>query len=201
MLLLAACHVMATDVRTVFANVPDSIFPLLTANNKLDLIDLYDNKIEAKVKNRLDEATTLTHMTDEYLRVQLSASTMAEMRVLTLNDSVDLVLLCKSFVAGGRESSLTIYTSDWHAADSLVVPCPKVEDFVTSISSEDSERMACIVAQLNELPLVAATISPDEDVVTFSIDLGELDKDDKRLAKSYVHPISYRWVDGSFCKQ
>ena len=44
-----------TCIRDIYASAPDSIFPLLTRNNRLDQIDFYENDMPAVVKNRFDD--------------------------------------------------------------------------------------------------------------------------------------------------
>ena len=38
-------------MREVFAQLPDSVLPLMTRNNRLDCIDFIENGMEARVKN------------------------------------------------------------------------------------------------------------------------------------------------------
>ena len=47
------------NISDVFTAMPDSIFPLLTAKNRHDMVDFYKNKMEAKVRNRLGDYALL----------------------------------------------------------------------------------------------------------------------------------------------
>ena len=60
-------------VKDLFASAPDSIFPLLTQNNRLDCIDFRENNMTARVKNRMDDVSELKELTDDYLLMQVSA--------------------------------------------------------------------------------------------------------------------------------
>ena len=46
-------------MRDVFAQMPDSVLPAVTRNNRLDCIDFIDNNLEAKVRNAFDDYVTL----------------------------------------------------------------------------------------------------------------------------------------------
>ena len=72
-----------TRMRDVFASAPDSVFPLLTRNNRLDCIDFVENKMPARVKNRLDEVVELQSLTDHYLCLRTSERSQVEMRLLS----------------------------------------------------------------------------------------------------------------------
>ena len=58
-------HVMLaqTRIRDIYAEAPDSIFPLLTRNNRLDQIDFRENNMPAVVKNRFDSRCALLALT------------------------------------------------------------------------------------------------------------------------------------------
>ena len=59
----------------VFTSMPDTIFPLLTERNRHDMVDFYQNKMEAKVRNRFNDYARLDTLTQTYLRLTLSKST------------------------------------------------------------------------------------------------------------------------------
>ena len=67
-----------TLMREVFAQLPETILPLLTKNNRLDCIDFIENNMEARVKNKFDEQVILEALTDDYLRIQVSANLSVE---------------------------------------------------------------------------------------------------------------------------
>ena len=46
--------VSAQDMRSLFMDAPDGIFPLLTKNLRADLVDYADAGMTAKVVNRFD---------------------------------------------------------------------------------------------------------------------------------------------------
>ena len=56
--------------KDVFASAPDSIFPLLTTNNRLDCIDLIENNMKATVKNKMEQKAEMTALTDSYLCIR-----------------------------------------------------------------------------------------------------------------------------------
>lgn len=60
-------------MRDIFASAPDSVFPLLTRNNRLDCIDFIENKMPARVKNRLDNVVELLKLGDAYLQLRTSS--------------------------------------------------------------------------------------------------------------------------------
>ena len=72
-----------TRIRDIYASTPDSIFPLLTKNNRLDQIDFRENNMQAVVKNKFDDHSELLVLNDKYLKHQLSKHCVVEMRLLS----------------------------------------------------------------------------------------------------------------------
>ena len=80
-----------TKAKDVFATAPDSIFPLLTTNNRLDCIDLIENNMKATVKNKLEQKAEMTALTDSYLQIKPSERSVVEIKML--NESPDSITL------------------------------------------------------------------------------------------------------------
>jgi len=104
-------------IREVFCNAPDSIFPYLTRNNRLDMIDFRESSMRAEVTNSLDGKSVLDSLTADYLHLTLNASTTVEMKLLAsqrLLDDTTKTIVCVSTTYCGTESNVGFYTSKWH---------------------------------------------------------------------------------------
>ncbi len=183
----------ARRMRDVFASAPDSIFPLLTTNNRLDCIDFIENAMPARVKNLMDETVELTALTDTYLSLTLSVAERIDMRLLPLADSTHYVALVRTYFGPVGESVIEFYTSDWRPlpqAKQLVLP--RYEDFF--VQSDTLPR-----ADLKEFGrlftyrLVQAALSPSAPTLTFTLSLDELPEEVRREVAPYVRPQIYRW--------
>ena len=53
-----------TPMSQVLKQMPDSLVPYLSENNKLDMIDFLDSKMKAEVHNLLDGKTELITLTE-----------------------------------------------------------------------------------------------------------------------------------------
>ena len=62
----------------VFKQMPDSLMPYLSTNNRLDMIDFMDAHMKAEVTNLLDGKSEMTALADDSLTIQLSAALKAE---------------------------------------------------------------------------------------------------------------------------
>ena len=111
-------------MRDVVRTMPDSLFPYLTANNRLDCIDFKDAGMKAEVRNSLDGNTVMQTLTDDFASLRLNEALTAEMRLLDHQGRQTLCLVT-TFGTDLRESVISFYTPDWQpldAADFITLP-------------------------------------------------------------------------------
>ena len=90
LLLLSAAWASAqTDINNVFVYMPDSLLPLLTRNDRLDLLDYHKAGMEARVTNLMGGTTTLLERNDTTICLQLTA--VSRWRITTVTDTFGAV--------------------------------------------------------------------------------------------------------------
>ena len=106
-------------LRDVFRQIPDSLMPSLSQNNRLDFIDFMDSNMKASVRNLLGGMSEMTALTDDSLSVRMSDAMRIDMLLLTLDEPVDtirqVVVFAESFLTDSvyQETELKFYTPDW----------------------------------------------------------------------------------------
>lgn len=165
-------------IRDIYAEAPDSIFPLLTKNNRLDQIDFRENNMQAVVKNRFDAPSELLVLTDQYLKLQLSERCLVEMRLLP--DST--ICMVETYNAPAPDSRIRFFNTAWQEQPS-VIEKPSVADFLNDDIDTDT-RLA-----LEALPLIKASLSEEDNTITFELQTSELTKEQRKAAEGKVHRI------------
>ena len=166
-------------IRDIYAEAPDSIFPLLTKNNRLDQIDFRENNMKADVKNKFEDHSELLVLNDKYLKLQLSKHCLVEMRLL--NDST--FCMVQTYNAPASDSQIRFFDTSWNELPQTVER-PSVDEFL----SEDVDidvRLA-----LQALPLIKASLSENNETVTFELQTSELTREQKKKLEGKVHDIS-----------
>ena len=183
MLLGFCCNISAQQMkmRDVFAQAPDSIFPLLTKNNKLDCIDFIENKMRARVKNKFDTYSELTTLTDDFLRIQISEKSSAEMKLV--NDK--LLCLVKTYYGPGADSKVFFYNTQWQPV-SYNLERPKADDFFQP--GADGE----VCGLLRQLPLIKATLSPNDTTLIWELQITELTETQQRTIEHSLSSIAVK---------
>lgn len=105
-------------MRDVFSQMPDSLFPYMSHNNRLDLIDFAESGMEAEITNSFDERVRLSKLTSDYLKLELSKFSSVEMRLLPSEDLLPdttqtVICLIRSFGEKTPFSSIKFYTAKW----------------------------------------------------------------------------------------
>jgi hypothetical protein len=108
-------------IRDVFRQMPDSLMPYLTANNRLDFIDFLDSNMKAEVTNMTGGVSEMTALTDDSLSIRMSDALRVDMLLLDLDEPVDsihqVVVFVETFLVDSiyGESVSKTYTTDWQS--------------------------------------------------------------------------------------
>ena len=167
-----------TRIRDIYAEAPDSIFPLLTKNNRLDQIDFRENNMQAVVKNKFDGRSELLVLTERYLKLQLSERSVVEMRLLS--DST--FCMVQTYNAPASDSRIRFFDSKWNEL-SQTIERPSVDDFLNEEVDTDT-RLA-----LQALPLIKASLSEKNNSITFELQTSELTREQRQKVEGKVHTI------------
>lgn len=184
-------------IRKWFVEMPDSMMPLLTHNNKLDFIDFKDCGMEAVVTNRLDGKSRLEVLTDSYLCLNYTASTDVSMRLLPINDTTDILCVVTTAKATIQNSHIRFYDAQWQLLDATdYVSEPTWADFCTGEGEAIGQRIGFNSRTFR--------LSPDTLLMECrwtAIDY--MTKEDRQSISPYLEreTISYMWTDGKFLKR
>lgn len=125
----AVTSVPAQDMRTIFREAPDEIFPLLTKNLRADLVDFVDAGMKAKVTNDFDGVSVLECMDDDYLLLATTASSTMQLKLLPLHGDT-IMCAVKSVKAEATDSRILFYDLDWNVIDgNAMFVQPAIKDF------------------------------------------------------------------------
>ena len=130
-----------TTMRDVFKQMPDSIVPYLTENNRLDFIDFIDSNMKAEVTNAFGGKSEMQKLTDDYLSLHLNAAASIEMRLLDVKEPVDsasrIVCLVSTLGSDVRESKVAFFSLKWKPLPTERYVQLPAEMFVAKLSDQE----------------------------------------------------------------
>ena len=123
--LVSASSSAQLKMRDVFAQLPDSVLPLMTLNNRLDCIDFIENNMEARVKNKFNDQVVLEVLTDDYLSIRTSEGSAVEMKLVPQAGDT-LICVNRTYFGPAEDSEIRLYDIDWQLV--RVVQRPEVKE-------------------------------------------------------------------------
>ena len=129
----SVCSAQEPTLRDVFRQLPDSLMPSLSLNNRLDFIDFMDSNMKAAVRNQLGGMSEMTALTDDSLSVRMSDALRVDMLLLTLDEPVDtirqVVVFAETFLTDSvyGETTVKFYTPDWQLITRDNIPWNEIQ--------------------------------------------------------------------------
>lgn len=112
------------SIRDAFKQMPTSILPTLSENNRLDMIDFLDSKLKAEVDNLLDGKSEMTALSDDSISIRVSEALHMTLLLLKPSLPTDSLkqIICVAQTYGSDSLSLStkidFYTDKWEKLES-----------------------------------------------------------------------------------
>lgn len=179
-------------MRDVFAQLPDSVLPLMTKNNRLDCIDFIENDMEVRVKNLFDDKVVLDSLTDDFLSLSTSEGSYVEMKLFA-EGADSFICVNRTYLGQAADSEVKIYDLSWNFVRR--VARPDVREFLKTSESIDSwtpemaDTLRVIRAEAEFLPLIKASLSSNTRQITWVLQKDEFSRNIKKVADKYLQPV------------
>lgn len=191
-LVLVTLSCQAQTMKEIFSELPDSVLPTLTRNDRLDCIDFIENNLTNEVNNALDGKTRLTALTDNLAKVQVSKRTELQICKLPLDGGYVICLIHSSNI-GAWDSTIRFYDSKWKLLDSnSLIRLPETKDFIVRADSLDDSEYVNIINKAG-VPLVRADFEGTTLTLSYTSS-NHADQDFQTQVLTYVKPeIRFKW--------
>lgn len=103
----------------VFKQMPDSVIPSLSVNNRLDMIDFMDSGMKAEVTNLFGKKSEMLTLADDSLSLRVSDALTVHMFLLTPSEVIDscskVICLLRTYNLDDkmRSSETLFFTPQW----------------------------------------------------------------------------------------
>lgn len=200
--MLLGLFVKAQDINSVFVSMPDSLSPILTKVNRQDFADFLSSGMKAVVKNKFDGTSEMLKLTDDYLKLNTTSVSSEEMKLLPLNDSVNVLCVVRTYSGPAKDSSVKFYSTDWKELPlSKFISLPRHEDFYKS----DTDSLSTVNREefLQDMYIMEAELSDKNNDIVFKCNTltAEGKETAEKLKPFTVDSLTYVWVNGSFVKE
>ena len=122
--ILLLCCALSTNAQNrigeLFKTMPDSLMPLLTTNNRLDMIDFMDAGMKARIDNLLNGESEMTYLSADSLSIKMSNSLDICMFLIHTEETYDSChqVICmethyKLLTSGKTDISRQFFSVNW----------------------------------------------------------------------------------------
>ena len=205
MAMLAVCSPTEAQqplMRDVFRQMPDTLLPTMSHNNRLDMIDFIDSGMKAIVTDNLGGQCTMDTLTADYARISMGKSLSIELKLLPsaaqLSDSSTCVVcMVKTFGSETKESEATFFTQKWQPLPTTLVPVNYAPQLVSRPDTMSAARYAEICPDA-ALLMVAASLTPADNTLTLTPQIPLQTSDERKEATPLLHAITLKWTGKTF---
>ena len=180
--------VSAQDMRSLFMDAPDGIFPLLTKNLRADLVDYADAGMTAKVVNRFDGVSVLEKLEDNYLLLATTASSTMQLKLLPMQGST-IVCVVKTVKAEAADSRIRFYDLEWNRLDGYeMFTAPAIRDFFIPGAEVDD------VIDMCDIYLVTLALNALDNTLVAEYTMpAYMSADDAAKVTPLLRKLVYKW--------
>lgn len=127
-----------------FREIPDTLLPTLSENNRLDMLDFMASDMKAEVTNRLGGKSEMTQLTDSTLSIRMSKALQVDMYLMNTaspDDSGDEVI-CMIETFGSDSLSLESKVRFFNLSWELLKDPPKLsQSFRNTLSVKNVQTI------------------------------------------------------------
>ncbi len=186
----------AQEMRTLFLNAPDDVFPLLTRNMRADLVDYIDAGMVAKVTNLLSGESRLDTLTSDFLYLSSTASSSVQMKLLPV-DGGALLCVVNSVKAEAEDSRVAFYSTDWERLDAAsYFTVPAIKDFFVQSDTIDHYVDMC------DIYLVSLGLCSSGNTMVAEYTMPRyMSTSDSAAVAPLLRKLYYVWAAGRFVQE
>lgn len=195
LILFLAAPVVAQNIREVFKQMPDSMFPYITNTNRLDFIDFKDANMKAEVNNSLGGKSEMKVLTDNYIEVELSSVSNLQIKLLP-KDSTKVICVVTTFFGPEADSKIQFFSLNWKPLD-IKSAVPSFDDFFVKPDSINAERFVQLKKMIEPV-MYYVMLSSKDNTITYSLSMPLLNKEDKKALDAVLRKVTLKWTGKFF---
>ena len=177
---LSSWAITATEA---FTTAPNTVFPLLEKNTRLDMVDYFNSGLASASSNKLDGKTSITLLSDSDIHFTMSSSSAYQIAILPSKDG-DIIALIETVATPAPDSNISFYTAEWSSIDKPLFNEPGVSDWLTADGRDNSSMVESLVPFM--------LVSYNYDPATKSLIL-------RNNVKQFLGEEMYSMIDGYLC--
>lgn len=193
-LLGALCSVYAQNMHDLIKEMPDSVMPLLTRNNRLDMIDYLDSHMKAEISNRFGGKSEMIVIKNDYVDIKLSDRSDVAFKLLPFGDDniICMVHTCQSVA---DDSRIKFFSTQWRQLpEESFFSQPSADDFFLRSDTLTDVEYQNLRNKIDVIFMKFDFVDNSTDIVlTFTTPLYMNEDDRKKILPCLKEQIRMKW--------
>lgn len=178
-----------------FASAPQSVFPLLDKNARLDMIDYFNSGSSTSSRNKLDGTSRIVNLTDDDAKIDMTDASSYQLSIIPAgNDSIISVI--STVATPAHDSHITFYDRTWKKLPDGMFKAPEIKEWLTP----DARKNPSMVTSMIPFMLAEYVYNPADKSLTLTNNLKEfMSPDTESMIAPYLLPsLVYVWDGKKF---
>lgn len=190
------------DMASIIRQIPDSIIPTLTKNNRLDFIDYMNSNMKAEVQNHFNKKSEMTVLTSDYARIRTTEKSDVAIKLLT-NGTDTTICLINTYTSSTSDSRIKFYTTKWEQLNtSQYITLPLSDEFFTHPANITDEEYQNLRNKADITFLKAEFENNSSDLIITYTTPSYMSNEDSTAISPLLSPtIKMRWQGNKFNKE
>lgn len=137
----------AQNIETLFAKMPSSILPGISAETRMDLIDFYKNGKAAVMPAVFGGKVELKVLANDYLLLKTSMNAAIQLKLLRQMDGSSVIVFVRTAAAPLKDSRIRCYDLAWKQVPVIAMPRLTPLDFLSDASKADASMLESLALQ------------------------------------------------------
>lgn len=184
----------AQNMSDIIKDMPDSIMPLLTKNDRLDFIDYLASNMKAEVTNRLGGKSEMTTISNNYAHIRMTGNSEISFKLLpTISDTI--ICMIHTYTSNGSDSKISFFNKKWEALTTEnYFEKPSTDKFISlpdTLTNTEKENLKNKVY----IPFIKAENSKDNLELKLTLTTPKyMNTDDSKAIAPYIKSeITMKW--------
>jgi len=122
--------VKAQTISYYFIKMPVNLIPSVSIDTRRDLVDFYNNGKSAVMPSAFGTEVVLKDMSEDYLLLQTSENAEMQLKLLQVNDTLQVLALIHTVAAPLKDSRISFYSTTWQPLSKPEMPQLSFLDFL-----------------------------------------------------------------------
>lgn len=180
-----------------FAEAPQSVFPLLDHNTRLDMIDYFNSGMTTASKNNMDGKSRITALTPNKMEISMTDASSYELALLPTANGDSVIALITTVATPAPDSQMAIFSKDWSKnITNGIFTKPVLADWLTDEGKDDISEVEGIVPFM----LVSYSYNPDSQQLEVTNNTAKFMSPElyELVAPSLKKSMVFRWNGKKF---